>query len=142
MRDRRARLAFVGLILALPWVLCLRSSSSSSRRTDFSPGVSAPSGRLARSGFDLHLNFEPTPMVWWVELLVVGGLVHAARERKRLLSAREADRLGLSAPLTHSNSPVVSADSGSDSDSGSVSVIVSVQAATVLSVRSQTLPAA
>ncbi|GAC1304629.1 MAG: hypothetical protein NVSMB14_12200 [Isosphaeraceae bacterium] len=133
MRDRRARLAFVGLILALPWVLCLRSSG----RTDLSSsGVSAPSGRAARSGLDFHFNFEPTPLVWWVELLVVGGLVHAARERKRLLSAREAQRFGLSASLTHLDPSIASPDSRADSVIGSVPVV------TVLSVRSQTVPAA
>ena len=122
MRDRRVRFAFVGLILGLPWMLCLRS-----------PRQPDPPARAARFGYD----FKPTPMVWGVELLVVFGLLHAARERKRLLSARAARHAAFGAEAS-----TTGLSSNAVPDSAPVSVSAPSPISALLPVRSQTVPAA
>lgn len=72
MRDRRIRLAFLGLILSFPWLLSLR------------PVAPDPGRPAASRGFD----FQPTPAACWVELMLVVGLAFAGQQRRRLLALR------------------------------------------------------
>jgi hypothetical protein len=66
MRDRRVRLVFLGLILAFP-LMMIGVAPAASGRT---------SGGVASEGWPLLS----------VELLLVGGLVFAGRQRVRLLA--------------------------------------------------------
>jgi hypothetical protein len=66
MRDVRIRKAFLGLILAFPFLIVL---------------VSGPS-----SGRPVRLWGSDGGPLLAVEVLLIGGLVYASRERARLLS--------------------------------------------------------
>jgi hypothetical protein len=77
MRDRRVRLAFLGLILAFPFLIVGVSPRGSGR----------PSG----------LASEALPLLA-VEVLLVGGLAFAARERIHLLAR---------APSAHRPTPIL-----------------------------------
>jgi hypothetical protein len=87
MRDRRIRLAFLGLILSFPWLLSLRPVAGDLAANKPTRPAAAPAPR----GF----TFEPTPAACWVELMLVVGLAFAGQQRRQLLALRG---LGESAP--------------------------------------------
>ncbi len=111
MRDRRVRLGFVVLILAMPlWIVAF----SGAPRAGVRPmGVaSAPDrARQSRASLDPGLLGD----VYAVEGVLVAGLILAGRARRQLLAARgiveteTLNGLGMAAPQRSSNGlrPVV-----------------------------------
>ena len=80
MRDRRARLAFLALILAIPLIL----GASAQAGPPWAGGAYSAAFRTGRAPFGALP--AAIPITLQVELLIVAGLMYANVQRRRLLA--------------------------------------------------------